>query len=120
MGGCCARPNTQIETSKQRPIQEVKLRSSAYIDDDKPWFKITVQPKTKITLHEHELFCMASTDDDAWMCNGLELFKTGCYGGINDYGQTGGVQGWSCPIEKCDFDICKTCVQYTIWAEQER
>ena len=61
--------------------------------------------------HEHELLAMPSTDDNEWMCNGKVLFKTGCYGGIDDFYQTRGIQGWSCPVGgDCDFDICKACI----------
>ncbi len=127
MGGCCARPTTQIETSKQKPIpQEVKLKSSVYVDEDKPWLKIEVPQKIKILLHKHELEAMPNTDNDEWMCNGHVLFKTGCHSGINAYHQTMGVQGWTCPVppphpddEGCDFDICKTCIQYVMHAERQ-
>ena len=118
MGGCCGRPNTTIEASSQKPTKEVKLKTQTYVqDDDKPWLKVTVGPRVKMGLHEHEIFAMPDLDDDEWACNGIEIFKTGCYGGITDFHQTRGIQGWRCPIEDCDFDICKTCVQYTLYVE---
>jgi hypothetical protein len=63
-----------------------------------------------IKLHNHTLHKMEDINDDTWACNGIELFTTGCYGNITDFHQTAGVEGWRCPIEECDFDICKKCV----------
>lgn len=57
---------------------------------------------------------MTDLNDDTWMCNGIEMFPKGCYGGITDFHQTRGVAGWRCPDEDCDFDICVSCVQHTM------
>ena len=97
----------------------MKLKSSNYVEEDKPWLKIKVPKRCKIDLHEHSLTKMPNTEDDQWACNGIEVFKTGCYGGITDFYQTKGIKGWRCPIEECDFDICKTCVQYSIISIQK-
>ena len=41
--------------------------------------------RSVIKLHNHTLHKMEDIEDDSWACNGIELFKTGCYGGITDF-----------------------------------
>jgi hypothetical protein len=87
--------------------------------EQKPWLKIKVPTKVKVALHEHELHAMPNIDDDEWACNGINMFTKGCYGGITDFYQTKGIQGWRCPIDECDFDICVTCIQHSLYEERK-
>ena len=61
---------------------------------------------------------MDTNEDDQWACNGMNMFKEGCVGGITDFYQTKGIWGWRCQYEECDFDICQACVQYTLYQEK--
>ena len=85
--------------------------------DEDEWKQIEVPPEVTIKHHPHELHKMLDINDNTWACNGIELFDKGCYGGITDFYQVAGVQGWRCPDEACDFDICKACVQYTLYQQ---
>eukprot|EP00347_Sterkiella_histriomuscorum_P016568 403352697 len=87
--------------------------------DEEEWKNVEVPSEIKIKLHHHELIKMSDINDDTWQCNGTQLFERGCHGGITDYYQTKGVEGWRCPDEICDFDICKTCIQYTIHQDKQ-
>ncbi|CDW81565.1 soss complex subunit b1 [Stylonychia lemnae] len=144
MGSCCAREDqSNIQVIVKKPTYQAALKEpTSYFEDytpdlgndnDKsfssiklsheedvqPWKKIEVMQRAIIKLHDHTLHKMEDLNDDEWACNGIELFEKGCYGGITDFHQTQGVEGWKCPIEECDFDICKTCVQHTLWEEAQ-
>lgn len=71
-------------------------------------------------MHEHELEKFDNNEDDDWVCNGSAMFKEGCFGGINNFGLSKGVWGWKCPDPECDFDICITCIQHSLYESPKK
>ena len=118
MGCCGSKKQNVADTMAQK--KNPTLAGANYVENDKPWVKVQVPRKVKVNLHEHEILQMADCNDDTWACDGMNLFRTGCHNGITDYYQTKGIWGWECPDEECDFQICKACVQYSMYVEQEK
>ena len=81
MGCCCGAEEHVVVTRRQQPKQMSGFKGY----DDKPWEKLPVPKHIKITLHEHVLVAMDDINDDQWKCDGISLFRTGCYGGITDF-----------------------------------
>lgn len=56
-----------------------------------------------------------------WNCDGTELFPDGCKSGIKEWGLYPEIQVWGChqlgatEDENCDIDLCKACVQWTLY-----
>ena len=73
---------------------------SSNYGEDMAWLKLVVPAKVKTALHEHQIVKMTDNTYDQWACNGMELYKTGCYSGITDFHQTNGIQGWTCPYNE--------------------
>ena len=106
---------------KPEPKHKVKHQpdSGPQPKEKDPWKKIKVSKKVKISLHEHELHKNPDKEDNEWACNGIEVYEHGCKSGITDFYQTRGIRGWKCPIDECDFDICKACIQYSIYQDNK-
>jgi hypothetical protein len=47
--------------------------------------------------------------NNGWACDGRNLEKK-CLSGINGFNQTNSIPRFRC--EKCDFDLCKKCMNY--------
>lgn len=81
-----------------------------------------VAKEVKISLHEHvlKLHENADFDDEQWLCNGVDIFgeSGGCKHGMTEYKEKQGVPGYSCDfVDSCDFDLCKKCIQYSLWID---
>ena len=73
-------------------------------------------------LHEHNLRYVsdmaAENDGDAeWACNGIEIFKDGCKSGQKDIGVHLLSKAWRSVDENADFDMCETCLQWTLYCK---
>ena len=111
--GCSESSNKNPDPAKMEHKGNPKMMTS----QGKEWEHLSISDKIKISVHDHQLQKMKDINDNTWKCDGSVVFKQGCYGGITDFYQTAGVQGWSCPKEECDFDICLSCVQYTKYVD---
>lgn len=85
------------------------------------YLKIKVPVETKLlTLHDHTLkyvedMAKANDGDAEWCCNGVEIFKDGCYSGQKDFGPHLLSKCWRSTGEDADFDMCETCVQWVLF-----
>ena len=63
----------------------------------------------KTNIHSHPLTFLDKTRDNGWACDGRKL-KLKCFSGLKDFSQTKGIPRFRC--DKCDFDLCKNCMDY--------
>eukprot|EP00833_Pecoramyces_ruminatium_P003638 jgi/Orpsp1_1/1177670/evm.model.c7180000062374.2 len=63
----------------------------------------------EVSCHEHPLVFLGKTKNNGWGCNGRFLVR-GCFSGTNGFKQTRDIPRFRC--ERCDFDLCKNCVDY--------
>lgn len=52
--------------------------------------------------------------NNGWACDGRTAFGMKCFGGITGFHQTNGIECYSC--RACDFDLCRSCVKFSVWA----
>ena len=69
----------------------------------------------KVRIHSHSLNFLDKTKDDGWSCDGRK-FKEKCFSNITDFNQTKGIPRFRC--EKCDFDLCKNCMDHYLSQEK--
>ena len=60
-------------------------------------------------------------DEDAWQCNGVVYFPSGCRSGQLGFDVHPGVEGWQNPDrENYDMDLCDMCIRWIIHCEKNR
>ena len=97
-----------VEQARQEPPKLEKLKDFIFVPRVHPC--MVTKFKFERVLTEEE---KAQRDEgDRWQCNGSELFIDGCKGGIDEYDFHETVNGWSCPDNEHDFDICEACVRF--------
>ena len=56
--------------------------------------------------------------EDKWLCDGSNLFDTGCKSGMTDFDHHEGIEGWTSTNQDEDFDLCEMCVRWCMHCEK--
>ena len=62
-----------------------------------------------VDIHLHPLKYLDKTKDNGWACDGRNL-KEKCLSGIVGFNESKDLERFRC--EKCDFDLCRNCMDY--------
>ena len=89
-----------------QPKDQVKLLSSA------DWKELEIPQNVPIAIEchkQHEVNHHKPGEvSNSWDCDARKYFGK-CFSGLTGFGQSKGLEGWSC--RPCNFDICINCLK---------
>ena len=57
-------------------------------------------------------------DENKWLCDGSNKLKGGCKSDQKDFDYHIGTEGWTCPRDDTDFDLCEMCIRWAMHCEK--
>ena len=93
------------------PKDQVKLLSSA------DWKEEEIPRNVPIHLecHKHNVNLHKPAEVNNWDCDARKYFGK-CFSGLTGFGQSKGLEGWSC--RPCNFDICVNCLKVQLFIQK--